>query len=162
MASPRITIVAGTDLPYHFLYGTLPNYALVAIDQELSYKPSGYDRTDSYLKGEWDGSVRLFRQSKSGRSWYFPSGLLSKVTGVLDIFGVTYTVQKTPDQDYDPQGFEWVSPLSLRNYQEEIVKKAYAAEGGVIALPTGGGKTLIGLKLISLFDMPSLIACHTR
>ncbi len=162
MASPGITIVAGTDLPYHFLYGTLPGYALVAVDQELSYKPSGYDRADSYLTGEWDGSVRLFRQSKSGRSWYFPSGLLAKVTGVLDIFGVTYTVQDAAPREFDPQGFVWVSPLTLRPYQEEIVKKAYAAEGGVISLPTGGGKTLVGLKLISLFDMPTLIACHTR
>ena len=162
MASPGITIVAGTDLPYHFLYGALPNYALVAIDQELSYKPSGYDRTDSYLKGEWDGRVQLFKQSKSGRSWYFPSGLLSKVTGVLDIFGVTYTVQKTPDQDYDPQGFEWVSPLSLRNYQVDAVKAIFDAKGGVVSLPTGGGKTLVALRLIQMFDRPTIILVHTK
>ena len=162
MASPGITIVAGTDLPYHFLYGALPNYALVAIDQELSYKPSGYDRTDSYLKGEWDGRVQLFKQSKSGKSWYFPSGLLSKATGVLDVFGVPYTVQTVPDQEYDPQGFEWVSPLSLRNYQEVAVNVIYKAKGGVISLPTGGGKTLVALRLIQMFDRPTIILVHTK
>jgi len=162
VASPGITIVAGTDLPYHFLYGALPNYALVAIDQELSYKPSGYDRTDSYLKGEWDGRVQLFKQSKSGKSWYFPSGLLSKATGVLDVFGVPYTVQTVPDQEYDPQGFEWVSPLSLRNYQEVAVNVIYKAKGGVISLPTGGGKTLVALRLIQMFDRPTIILVHTK
>jgi len=162
VASPGITIVAGSDLPYHFLYGALPNYALVAIDHELSYKPSGYDRTDSYLKGEWDGRVQLFKQSKSGKSWYFPSGLLSKATGVLDVFGVPYTVQMVPDQEYDPQGFEWVSPLSLRNYQEVAVNAIYKAKGGVISLPTGGGKTLVALRLIQMFDRPTILLVHTK
>ncbi len=162
MASSTITIVAGNDLPYHFLYGALPNYALVAIDQELSYKPSGYDRTDAYLNGDWDGRVQLFKQSRSGKSWYFASGLLSKVTGVLDIFGVRYTVQETPPQDFDSQGFQWKSPLTLRPYQQEVVDKTYAAGGGLISLPTGGGKTVVGLKLIAMFDVPTLILVHTK
>lgn len=162
MASPGITIVAGTDLPYHFLYGALPNYALVAIDQELSYKPVGYDRTDAYLRGDWDGRVQLFKQSRSGSSWYFASGLLSRVTNVLDIFGVPYTVQEATPKEFDPHGFEWVSPLTLRSYQQTAVDKAYAARGGVISLPTGAGKTVVGLKLVSMFDVPTLILCHTR
>lgn len=162
MASPQITIVAGSDLPYHFLYGRIPPYALVAIDQELSYKPVGYDRTDAYLRGDWDGRVQLFKQSRSGSSWYFASGLLSRVTNVLDIFGVPYTVQETTPKEFDPHGFEWVSPLTLRSYQQTAVDKAYAARGGVISLPTGAGKTVVGLKLVSMFDVPTLILVHTK
>lgn len=154
--------MAGTDLPYHFLYGALPNYVLVAIDQELSYKPVGYDRTDAYLRGDWDGRVQLFKQSRSGSSWYFASGLLSRVTNVLDIFGVPYTVQEATPKEFDPHGFEWVSPLTLRSYQQTAVDKAYAARGGVISLPTGAGKTVVGLKLVSMFDVPTLILVHTR
>ena len=162
MASPQITIVAGSDLPYHFLYGRIPPYALVAIDQELSYKPVGYDRTDAYLRGDWDGRVQLFKQSRSGSSWYFASGLLSRVTNVLDIFGVPYTVQEATPKEFDPHGFEWVSPLTLRSYQQTAVDKAYAARGGVISLPTGAGKTVVGLKLVSMFDVPTLILVHTK
>ncbi|MFA6926770.1 MAG: DEAD/DEAH box helicase [Bacteroidales bacterium] len=158
----RITIRAGDDLPYHFLYGTLPIYALVAIDRELSYRPAGYDRTDSYIKGDWDGRIQLFKQSRSGASWYFPSGLLSRVTNVLDIFGTPYAVVAPEPWEADPQGFEWVSPYTLRHYQQEIVDVAYAAGGGVVALPTGSGKTLVGLKLIQMFDMPTLVTVHTK
>jgi len=157
-----INIVAGNDLPYHFLYGSLPDYVLVALDRELSYMPVGYDRTDAYQRGEWDGRVRLLKQSRGGKSWYFASGLLSRVTGVLDVFGVQYTVQKAQPREFDPQGFEWVSPLTLRSYQQEVVDKVYSAGGGLISLPTGGGKTVIGLRLVQKFDVPTLIVCHTR
>ena len=65
MASPQITSSrVATSLP--FLYGRIP-HALVAIDQELSYKPVGYDRTDAYLRGDWDGRVQLFKQSEVDR-----------------------------------------------------------------------------------------------
>lgn len=154
--------MAGSDLPYHFIYGDIPGHVLVAIDQELSYKPVGYDRTDSYLNGTWDGRVQLFRQSRRGGSWYFASGLLSRVTNVLDIFGVPYTVRETPRQEFDPQGFEWVSPFTLRSYQQEVVDKVYAKGGGLISLPTGAGKTIIGLRLVQMFDMPTLITVHTN
>ncbi len=158
----RVTIVAGDDLPYHFLHGSLPIYALVAIDRELSYRPSGYDRTDSYIRGDWDGRVQLFRQSRSGKSWYFPSGLLEWVANALRIFGISYTISPPKPWESDPQGFEWTSPYTLRPYQQEVVDIAYEKGGGVIALPTGAGKTLVGLRLVQMFDMPTLVTVHTK
>jgi superfamily II DNA or RNA helicase len=155
-------IVEGDDLPYYFLSGNVPGHALAAIDANLSYKPANYERTQAYQRGEWDGRVRLFRKTRSGASWYFPAGLLGKVTEALDAFGVEYEIQRQPEKRFDPIGIEWVSDIKLRNYQEEVVKTAYAARGGVISLPTGAGKTIIALKLMQMYNVPTLILVHTK
>ncbi|MEM1626242.1 MAG: DEAD/DEAH box helicase [Sulfolobaceae archaeon] len=59
--------------------------------------------------------------------------------------------------------FEFKFSGSLRPYQEEAVKvwieKGY---NGVIALPTGAGKTIVGIKAIEVVRLPTLIVAYTK
>lgn len=52
--------------------------------------------------------------------------------------------------------------VSLRGYQKKALETwEKAGRRGVIVLPTGAGKTLIGLKAISLVNAPSLVVVPT-
>jgi len=57
---------------------------------------------------------------------------------------------------------ELQSSVVLRDYQQQALD-AWTASGrrGVIVLPTGSGKTIIGMKAISMLNAPSLVVAPT-
>jgi len=57
---------------------------------------------------------------------------------------------------------ETASPLNLRNYQNEALKNwALEHRRGCIILPTGAGKTIVGLKAIEMVSSSSLVIVPT-
>jgi len=50
----------------------------------------------------------------------------------------------------------------LRVYQSKAVDDTVSAGGGLVVMPTGAGKTVVGCALISRHDTPALILVHTR
>jgi superfamily II DNA or RNA helicase len=56
----------------------------------------------------------------------------------------------------------WNEEYKLRRYQERAVKKALKSKMGVLALPVGSGKTVVGLRIIHELDLSSLIVVHTK
>jgi superfamily II DNA or RNA helicase len=54
------------------------------------------------------------------------------------------------------------SSIVLRNYQNQALD-AWIASGnrGIIVLPTGSGKTLVGMKAISLLNTPTIVIAPT-
>lgn len=57
---------------------------------------------------------------------------------------------------------ELLSSVTLRDYQSQALD-AWTANGqrGVIVLPTGSGKTLVGIKAISLLNTPTIVIAPT-
>lgn len=159
---PDVVIAEGSDLPYHFLYADLPDHVLTALDRELSFYPANYERTDAYQSKEWDGRVQLFQMTKSGKAWYYPAGLKSRVARVLKIFGLNYVVKPAAKREYLPVDVDWVSDVVLRDYQQDAVDAILKANGGIVSLPTGAGKTLIALKIIEMMNVTTLILVHTK
>ena len=49
----------------------------------------------------------------------------------------------------------------LRDYQKIACKQIIINYGGILSLPTGSGKTVIGLKLLEIFNQPSLVIVPT-
>lgn len=51
--------------------------------------------------------------------------------------------------------------VKLRDYQKEAIKSWSQEKMGSIVLPTGAGKTIIGLKIIEMINSPTLIVVPT-
>jgi len=135
-----------------------PLYKLMK--DELSYKSVFYrqgvwkkQRTE-YLKTTFIG------HDKSG--YYFYSGFIPRVKNFcaknnipldnIEMYGLTYQEPKLPD-GFDP-----------RSFQKNMVEKIIEFERGVLKAPTGTGKTILGLYVIScLAGLGNVIwLCHTK
>lgn len=147
------------NLPYFFIEGDVSDTTARILDEELSYFVDGYEHTKRYQKGYWNGKERLLRRTKAG-DYYFPVGVLSNVTAVLDSLDIDYTI----DDDFRPINYLGIQKPAkkLYEYQQDALIKAVANMSGVICLPTGSGKTLVGIHLMHAFNCRTLICVHTK
>lgn len=181
----HLTFRKPAGAPYVFINGDLPDNLRIALDRDLSYLVKNADfavdaanekillkwrnacneavRTGKKAPEKpklWDGYIRFLRKAKSG-SWYFPIGLLPRVMKTIR----WYDVEVTTDIKYNTPnlegGFKWQGP-EMRDYQMDVITKAISAGGGIISLPTGSGKTLIALRLVFAFQMPTIVLVHRR
>jgi superfamily II DNA or RNA helicase len=161
-----VTITKSKNSPLFFINDIDQSIANV-LDKSLSYYPFGFERTNAYIDGIWDGRECLFKRSRNG-SYFFPTGLIEKVKTVVEAFGETITIRGIesyhPPHDRGTMGLEWASGYTLRDYQYTALSNVLASTlgGGVINLPTGGGKTLISLKYILYRDFPFCVLVHRR
>jgi len=149
---------------YYFVNGELPDKVIHVLQKELSYFVKNAERTDAFKKGTWNGQETLFYKTKKGVH-YFPAGLLPQVTSVLKAYAVPYVLEaidvKEHLKKYPSLNLEWYGP-KLRNYQLKSISDLVMRGGGVLSLPTGGGKTLIAMKIMQMYDVPTLIVVHRR
>lgn len=119
------------------------------IYEELTYRKSF---------GKWEKPESLYDPHTKS----FPVGLLPRVKQLLNSKG--YRVRVIDERKIE--GVEinatWNEEYKLRKYQEKAVKKALKAGMGVLALPVGSGKTIIGLRIIYELNISSLIVVHTK
>jgi len=134
------------------------------LDKLTSYETIGYEYSEAWATGKWDGRDRLLRQA-SNKAWYFPEGLLPMITQTLAAFG--YSVELAPRQKPNKtlRTVHWRGP-KLRDYQITTVNatldKLNKGEGCIINLPTGAGKSLILMKIIHEIGAPTLITVHNK
>jgi len=132
------------------------------IDSVTSYKVHGRWFAKSYKKGHWDGIKRFRSFDNSRRCYYFPTGFLEDVCRELDLIEFPYEL-------YDEREVEipdtWVTKLGdkeLRQYQAEALEAALTNCRGVIKLPTGGGKTVLGAAILASYDRPAIWLTHRK
>jgi superfamily II DNA or RNA helicase len=101
--------------------------------------------------------VRLFdRETLS-----FPLGLLQRVVTTLEEQGIKVTIKDCKNEPTQGFHFSWKGP-EPRDYQNKAVDEALAAgRYGIITLPTGGGKTLVGARLIHHLNVRTLWVVHS-
>jgi len=146
--------------PYIFL-GDCPDEVHDALDDELSYPVQDAERTDAYQRGEWDGYERLLRESTGGNT-YFPQGCLERAVQVVRGLGYEVDVQGIERPGAGSLDLSWDTDMTLRDYQEDAANTALRRGQGIITLPTGAGKTLIGLWLMFRLSRPTLITVHRK
>jgi len=86
-----------------------------------------------------------------------PRGYLSELLTLLP--------KGTPLEDGRTQAkvpFPEFQGVTLRPYQKKVVVAASKAEQGVICAPTGSGKTLMGLALLSHLKHRTLVVVHSK
>lgn len=117
-----------------------------------------------YQQGIARKERKTYRKSIIDNTGVFPTGLIPKVRFFCKKQGINLEVVdkqvKVPSKDYVP-----VDGLTLRDYQESAVKRALLFKRGIIHVPTGGGKTHIGMGLASHFTRDNegvLFIVHTK
>ena len=156
-----VTLSRWDKAPYVFVNGDLPPEVERAIDNELSYEVEDAEYTDAWKQGEWDGRHRLFCESNEG-SQYFPVGCLPLVRDVLTAFGVPFETENVVNPGRGECDVSWNTEMELRGYQRDAVEDAMRHGSGIITMPTGSGKTLIGLRLIYELRRPTMVLCHRK
>lgn len=127
----------------------------------LSYRPDGYQYSTAFQRNNWDGSVKLLTHANRG-GWYFPLGCLDQVTQLLDSNDIHHTVKNVSPPGPGDCEFSWQTDMTLRDYQQDAVESALSHSRGIVALPTGAGKTLVGLRIIHQLARPTLVVVHRK
>jgi len=145
-----------------FINGELTPSLIESLQSVTSYYVQGYERTDRFQNGLWDGKEHLMRRAKNG-SYYFPPGLVDIVTGVLDIWGVGWVIEPKGEENEAPKKIEPGESHELRPYQRDalnsLISDCYQCSG-VISLPTGAGKTRIALFWAKRLGIPFFVLVH--
>lgn len=156
-----VTLTRWSKAPYVFVDGELPQELINALDTEMSYFVEDADRTDAFKRGDWDGMEHLFRESSNG-SYYFPAGLLTRACRVIESFGFEVNVEGVERPGRGSLSPAWDTDMQLREYQQEAVQTALRRGNGVITMPTGAGKTLIGIRLAYEIKRPTMVLVHRQ
>lgn len=126
-----------------------PPKAYFLIENLLTYKKS---------YGRWETSESLYDPYERS----FPLGLIPRVREFLKSKGMRLRVKDERKVYSMPLEAEWNEEIVLRPYQKRGVRKALKNGMGVLALPVGSGKTIVGLRIIYELGISSLIIVHTK
>lgn len=130
---------------------------LKKIEDATSFLVPGHQYMPLFVKKRWDGRRRLFNK----RNQTLPTGLLPRVTAILDAEGLFYEIAQEPQPPHDE--IEVRRPaLNLRDYQSACLESAVAGKRGVIELATGSGKTAVAACIIAELRRSTLFIVHTR
>jgi superfamily II DNA or RNA helicase len=93
---------------------------------------------------------------------YFPRACLGDVRDALEAAGLAVQVEwagpECPEIDRDVS-----LKIELRDYQREAVEAVtHNFAGGVVVLPPGSGKTILGAGVVSRLETPALVIVHTK
>ena len=96
----------------------------------------------------WDSRVGCYRCS----ALYYKDVIDYLNLSGLDYFDNVLDLMPMPNLKCD---------LALRDYQKDALAKWLQTQSGALVLPTGSGKTVIGIKAISILKVPTLVAVPT-
>jgi superfamily II DNA or RNA helicase len=126
------------------------------LNSKLKFREAGYFHSAAYKSGRWDGYKSFFDKNNGS----FLSGLLPEIIHALKSKNKNYSIvdernnnvnwlHKTIDENFLnnflPEGDE---PITLHDYQPDLVNKALFFNRGIIQAPTGAGKTFVAVSLL--------------
>lgn len=159
-----IKLQRSRDKPYVWIPNTLPSNLIGILTKLTSYETIGYEYSTAWATGEWDGRVYLLKQARN-KAWYFPEGLLPTITQTLRAFGYSVEIPEKHKPAKSLRSVVWRGP-ELRDYQKHTINEAMRlldkGNGCILKLPTGSGKTMLGMNLIHKLGVPTLITVHNK
>lgn len=123
------------------------------LDKYLQYKRQG---AQWMSHPEW-AVVHLYRH-KTGS---FPWGLIKLVEKIMYAWCKKHNESYDNKYKYEVAILKEISSPKLRDYQNEAVHELIKHNGGVLCIPTGGGKTITIIEYLKLMDMVSLVIVPT-
>lgn len=119
--------------------------------KKLRFRKRGYFHTRAYQNGSWDGFSDFFNK-KTGR---FLTGLLPEVRLVLNSFNIPFETNDTREivsflHDSINENFlhSKANPITLYDYQVDLVNNAIKNKRCIIKAPTSAGKTEIMIAIM--------------
>ena len=142
-------VLKGTDkIPHEQLFDACKFFAKSAIN------------TNAYKEGQWDGFISLYNKSNKK----FPSGLISKVTKILDDNNIPYVIEYTYDRFPEKQ-FEYdiVDGMIPDDDQIQAIDAALKFGRGIVKAPTAFGKTaILAKRIVAGFGVPTLFVANKK
>ena len=141
----------------------IPKSVLTPRSEQFFMRISSVLNPDYYKKKAMRYSTyltpRIIETCKNDRdTLYLPKGLLSKIAEVLNEANVDYSIID------ERQSKTINSPISMRvdlyENQKTLFKETIKTNQGIIVAPTGFGKTVLGIKLATHYEMNTLILTH--
>lgn len=106
------------------------------------------------------GVERYFKLIEtSGDNFAIPRGFLSSLINFLDENDIKF---KLVDERNKCKDIKFNSSCKLFGYQKKAVKDMLISENGILVAPSGAGKTIMGIDLISKLKQPVLILVHKK
>lgn len=159
-----IQLTRSSNIPRVFINSKLPHSTLELIDKTTSYLVQGYEYSEKWQSGEWDGYIHLLKKTPQG-IYFLPVGLTWRVINILKALGYEVQYQTKLQRPAKSIDFEWNGP-ELWPFQKDIINSTLTeintGNGCVIASPTGSGKSLMGTYLIKEFGVPTLLLVHLK
>lgn len=135
-----------------------PKEVIKLLYDKLSFYEPGFNFSDLYQRGLWDGKAHLFDRKTSS----FPSGLFGKVAKLLRDASHPFVVKDVREKPTKLIKINKIRTVpKLRDYQREAVDALKLSSRGVLHLPPGTGKTRIALELVYEKKLRTLITCPT-
>jgi len=129
-----------------FYIDPIPDDDLV---RELNRRMTYMKKNSHFMPNPMWGKVCLYYE----RTNRFPVGLLFLVK---DLFKDYEIITKRI-----PLYYNFTDTTVLRPYQKEALQSLIENYGGILKIPTGGGKTLIALKFCELTKLKTLVVVPT-
>lgn len=108
--------------------------------------------------GKWEKPESLYDPYTNS----FPVGLVPRVRSFLKEKGYRVRVRDERVVRGEKLNSTWNQSYVLRKYQEKAIRKTIKEKMGVLALPVGSGKTIVGLGIIHRLDISAIIVVHTK
>ena len=136
----------------------------------LRFREKNYYHSAAYKRGKWDGFTNFFNE----RSGMFLTGLLPEVMQLMKKLNKPYTVVDERNNNIKwlhkeindtflncwlPEGYE---PITLHDYQPDLVNKAMQYNRGLIQAPTAAGKTFIMISLLKCLPRKTPVLFVTK
>lgn len=91
-----------------------------------------------------------------------PIGLLKQAKQAIENEGYDVIVTQDNPKTGDEIETEWNFGNDLRKYQKEAVSNLHEQGGGIVSIPTGGGKTAVALRYINNIEQRAIVLIHTN
>jgi len=137
----------------------LPTQVIVKLSDKLSYYQEGYRFARAFKLKKWDGKVRLFNMMDQS----FRTGLLWRVCRVLSQENVEHKIH---DLRVPKEHLKHLANIDVRvnpyEFQIEAAKSTTSCTHGIVASPTGTGKTVVLALIVKLHNTRTLIIENSR
>lgn len=150
-------IIITVNNSYSQIDSDLPKHLVDELDKRCSFYVQGYQYSDLFKRGIWDGKKHLFNT----KTYAFQTGLVSLIVSVINNFGGETSFRDMRVKPVKKYNIEF-SGFELRDYQIDAVAEAIKCGRGVLNMSTGSGKTAVMSKIVQEIGVKTLILVNTK